>query len=76
MKYFLYLTLLICLNVCAQPANKSIAFYYSSPMPLAEMTFYSRVVVQPQSITPHELNWLKERNISVYAYLSSGRIVY
>ncbi|MEI8642034.1 endo alpha-1,4 polygalactosaminidase [Pseudoalteromonas sp. Hal099] len=41
-------------------------------MPLAEMTFYSRVVVQPQSITPHELNWLKERNISVFAYLSVG----
>ncbi|MEL0605591.1 MULTISPECIES: endo alpha-1,4 polygalactosaminidase [Pseudoalteromonas] len=72
MKYFLYLTLLICLNVCAQPASKSIAFYYSSPMPLAEMTFYSRVVVQPQNITKHELNWLKERDISVYAYLSVG----
>lgn len=72
MKYFLSLALFICLNVFAQPANKSIAFYYSSPMPLAEMTFYSRVVVQPQNITKHELNWLKKRNISVYAYLSVG----
>ena len=41
-------------------------------MPLAEMTFYSRVVVQPELVTEHELNWFKQRNIAVYAYLSVG----
>ncbi|ASM50858.1 hypothetical protein PESP_a2974 [Pseudoalteromonas espejiana DSM 9414] len=72
MKYFLYLTLFICSNVFAQPSKNSIAFYYSSPMPLAEMTFYSRVVVQPELVTKFELDWFKQRNIAVYAYLSVG----
>ncbi len=72
MKYFLYLVLLVSVHVFAKPANNSIAFYYSSPMPLAEMTFYSRVVVQPELVTEHELAWFKKRNIAVYAYLSVG----
>ena len=72
MKYILYLVLLISSQVFAKPVNNSIAFYYSYPMPLAEMTFYSRVVVQPEHVTEHELNWLKQRNIAVYAYLSVG----
>ena len=72
MKYFLYLALLVSVHVFAKPANNSIAFYYSSPMPLAEMTFYSRVVVQPELVTEHELAWFKKRNIAVYAYLSVG----
>jgi len=65
MKYFLYLVLLISSQVFAKPVNNSIAFYYSAPMPLAEMTFYSRVVVQPDLVTEHELNWFKQRNIAV-----------
>ncbi|GAA78493.1 MULTISPECIES: endo alpha-1,4 polygalactosaminidase [Pseudoalteromonas] len=72
MKYILYFTLLISAHVFAKPINNSTAFYYSAPMPLAEMTFYSRVVVQPELITEHELNWLTQRNIAVYAYLSVG----
>ena len=73
MKYILYLALLVSTHVLAKPVtNNSIAFYYSAPMPLAEMTFYSRVVVQPESVTKYELDWLKQRNISVYAYLSVG----
>ncbi|ASM53107.1 MULTISPECIES: endo alpha-1,4 polygalactosaminidase [Pseudoalteromonas] len=73
MKYLFFILLFITANVTAKPeTNNSIAFYYSAPMPLAEMTFYSRVVVQPELITKHELNWLKQRNIAVYAYLSVG----
>ena len=72
MKYISYLVLLISSQVFAKPVNNSIAFYYSAPMPLAEMTFYSRVVVQPDLVTEHELNWFKKRNIAVYAYLSVG----
>lgn len=72
MKYILYLALLVSAHALATPVNNSIAFYYSAPMPLAEMTFYSRVVVQPDLVTEHELNWFKQRNIAVYAYLSVG----
>ncbi|WP_166420154.1 endo alpha-1,4 polygalactosaminidase [Pseudoalteromonas sp. Z1A8] len=72
MKYILYLVFLVSAHVLATPVNNSIAFYYSAPMPLAEMTFYSRVVVQPELVTEHELNWFKKRNIAVYAYLSVG----
>tara|TARA_B110000046_G_scaffold171582_1_gene192553 strand:+ start:1645 stop:2289 length:645 start_codon:yes stop_codon:yes gene_type:complete len=72
MKYILWLLLLVSAQLLAKPVNNSIAFYYSAPMPLAEMTFYSRVVVQPELVTEHELNWFKERNIAVYAYLSIG----
>ncbi|MDC3211356.1 endo alpha-1,4 polygalactosaminidase [Pseudoalteromonas distincta] len=72
MKYILYLALLVSAHAFATPVNNSIAFYYSAPMPLAEMTFYSRVVVQPDLVTEHELNWFKQRDIAVYAYLSVG----
>ncbi|MEI8620763.1 endo alpha-1,4 polygalactosaminidase [Pseudoalteromonas sp. B129b] len=72
MKYILYLALLVSTHAFATPVNNSIAFYYSAPMPLAEMTFYSRVVVQPDLVTEHELNWFKQRDIAVYAYLSVG----
>ncbi|MFP3425004.1 endo alpha-1,4 polygalactosaminidase [Pseudoalteromonas sp. SIMBA_162] len=72
MKYILWLLLLVSAQLLAKPVNNSLAFYYSAPMPLAEMTFYSRVVVQPELVTEHELNWFKERNIAVYAYLSIG----
>ncbi|MFM2476148.1 endo alpha-1,4 polygalactosaminidase [Celerinatantimonas sp. MCCC 1A17872] len=59
----------ICL---AKGSNQSIAFYYGQPMPLAEMTFYSNVVVQPDHINNQELTWLNRRNIKSYAYLSIG----
>ena len=63
MKYILWLLLLVSAQLLAKSVNNSIAFYYSAPMPLAEMTFYSRVVVQPELVTEHELNWFKERKI-------------
>lgn len=72
MKTILFFLLLVSTSVLATPYNKSIAFYYAAPMPLAEMTFYSRVVVQPEYITAYELKWLKERDITVYAYISIG----
>jgi len=37
MKYILWLLLLVSAQLLAKPVNNSLAFYYSAPMPLAEM---------------------------------------
>jgi hypothetical protein len=59
-------------SIAAPTPKVGLAFFYGSPLPLAEMTFYPGVVVQPDKINAQELNWLKHRNIKVYAYLSVG----
>ncbi len=69
---FLLFFLLVTLPALAQSASDSLAFYYGQHQPLAEMTLYSGVVVQPGHISDRELAWLAERQISRYGYLSLG----
>lgn len=72
MKKYLLLALLFCLPALAKPASHSLAFFYGQPLPLAEMTFYPGVVVQPDHTRDIELEWLAKRHIGTYAYLSVG----
>lgn len=52
----------------------STAFYYGKNLPLDRLATYQRVVVEPENITPSELFFLKEKGVSVYAYLSIGEV--
>lgn len=69
---FILLAVLFSIHVRAEVASPSIAFYYSQPLPLAEMSLYKRVVVQPAHTTADELEWFHQRQIHVYSYLSVG----
>lgn len=70
---WIFLLFIFFVPVCfAQESNNAVAFYYSQPMPLAEMAFYSKVVVQPDEINSDEIKWLKAHHIRIYAYLSIG----
>ncbi|CAM3744876.1 hypothetical protein VA7868_03387 [Vibrio aerogenes CECT 7868] len=66
------LLITLSFSATAQVSSHSIAFYYNSHLPLAEMTLYSRVVVQPDRVNAGEIHWLKQRNIQIYGYLSVG----
>lgn len=65
------LALFISFHTWASTSD-SVAFFYGQHQPLAEMTFYPGVVVQPDHISAEELKWLNERGIKTYAYLSVG----
>ncbi|SHO56908.1 endo alpha-1,4 polygalactosaminidase [Vibrio quintilis] len=67
-----FILIVFSFTASAQVSSHSIAFYYNSHLPLAEMSLYSRVVVQPDQVNKDARNWLHQRKIKLYAYLSVG----
>lgn len=74
--YYLGLLCGICfsLSLSAQPikAERSIAFYYGSHLPLEEAALYPKVVVQPRVLKTWQLDFLKNRQTLPYVYISVG----
>lgn len=52
--------------------HESTAFYYGPDVPLQEAALYGSIVVQPDQMQPHELAWLREHGVRIYAYVSVG----
>ncbi|EAU68081.1 putative signal peptide protein [Stigmatella aurantiaca DW4/3-1] len=63
-------------EVSAEPPateTQSIAFYYGDQVPVAELSHFKQVVLEPGATTPEELKALRA-NSQVYAYLSVGEV--
>ncbi len=50
------------------------AFYYGNQLPLKSLSLYSRVIVEPDNTTDAELQYLKQKGVHVYAYISIGEV--
>ncbi|MFY8274678.1 endo alpha-1,4 polygalactosaminidase [Pseudoalteromonas sp. SSDWG2] len=56
----------------APQSASSIAFYYADIDTTLELSGYERVVVDPQHLSPSQMQQLKDANTQVWAYLSIG----
>ncbi len=52
----------------------STAFYYANHIPLDLLSAYDRVVLEPENASTQQVNDLKQRGVTVYAYLSIGEV--
>ena len=73
-KYIFFIAMIVLLSDVNATENPSTAFYYAKNPPLDLLSSYERVVVEPENISPEQLNYMQKRGVSVYAYLSIGEV--
>jgi hypothetical protein len=56
----------------ATPTMPSVAFFYGTPVPVAELARFDWVVVEPAHLTARGLEDLQRAGVTVFAYLSLG----
>ncbi|MCA1662731.1 MAG: endo alpha-1,4 polygalactosaminidase, partial [Myxococcales bacterium] len=52
----------------------SIAFYYGASLPIAELSQFDRVVIDPDRATADELSALRAAGVETFAYVSVGEL--
>ncbi len=58
----------------AEPAQRSAAFYYATPLPTPELAQFDDVIVEPLNTTARNIKFLQREGSQVFAYLSLGEI--
>lgn len=61
-------------SALSSPAWSRTAFYYGPSPPVAELSAYDRVVLEPSLVTPAEVAALTAAGAAVHAYVSVGEI--
>src|SRR5438093_1087488 len=56
----------------AAPGKPSVAFFYGKQVPVAELSQFDWVVVQPENLDAASLAKLQRAGVEVFAYLSAG----
>lgn len=59
-------------SVASAQTNHSVAFFYAKPVPVAELSRFDWVVVEPENLGAHDLDELQRAGVHVFAYLSLG----
>lgn len=68
----LFLVLLWPLVGISATAGPSVAFFYGHPIPIAQLSRFDWVVVEPEEVSDEELSALQGKKVEVFAYLSVG----
>ena len=53
-------------------ARPSVAFFYGHSIPIAQLSHFDWVVVEPEDVNDKELSALQSKKVEVFAYLSVG----
>jgi len=69
-----FLIALFCSPYANSAESPSTAFYYANNIPLDLLSAYDRVVLEPGNASVEQINYLKQRGVTVYAYLSIGEV--